>query len=110
MALLELRGFLFAQNNARFWARVTGVTAVIKPWGGSIAIMAGMSDLRLPLWFLYDRQPNVAPRHPPCGGICETLAFSSAKKLIDWNRARKTSPAYPVSATPSQRAARTNSL
>lgn len=33
-----------------------------------------------------------------------------AKKLIDWNRARKTSPAYPASATPSQRAARTNSL
>jgi hypothetical protein len=51
--------------------------------------MAGMSDLRLPLWFLYDRQPNVAPLHPPCGGICETLAFSSAKKLIEFLDARQ---------------------
>ncbi|NJC06867.1 hypothetical protein GGQ97_002660 [Sphingomonas kaistensis] len=33
-----------------------------------------------------------------------------AKKLIDWNRQRKTNPSYPASATPSQRAARTNSL
>jgi hypothetical protein len=33
-----------------------------------------------------------------------------AKKLIEWNRARKASPSYPASATPSQRSTRTNSL
>ena len=33
-----------------------------------------------------------------------------AKKLIDWNRERKTNPRFPASATPAQRNARTNSL
>jgi len=33
-----------------------------------------------------------------------------AKKLIDWNRARKASPGYPASATPAQGANRTSSL
>jgi len=33
-----------------------------------------------------------------------------AKKLIDWNRARKASPSYPASATPAGGANRTSSL
>ena len=33
-----------------------------------------------------------------------------AKKLYDWNRARKTSPRFPASATPSHRSVRTHGV
>ena len=33
-----------------------------------------------------------------------------AKKLYDWNRARKTTPRYPASATPASRGTRTHGV
>jgi hypothetical protein len=33
-----------------------------------------------------------------------------AKKLYEWNRARKTSPSFPSSETPSQRSVRTHGV
>lgn len=33
-----------------------------------------------------------------------------AKKLYDWNKARKTSPSFPASATPGQRSRRTHGV
>ena len=33
-----------------------------------------------------------------------------AKKLIDWNRQRKTTPSFPASATPAQRSVRTHGV
>lgn len=38
------------------------------------------------------------------GGLGTALMLGyGAKKLYDWNRARKTSPRYPTSATPGRR-------
>ena len=33
-----------------------------------------------------------------------------AKKLMDWNRARKSNPRFPAEATPSQRSVRTHGV
>mgnify|MGYP006157758829 CR=1 FL=1 len=33
-----------------------------------------------------------------------------AKKLYDWNRARKVNPRFPTEATPAQRSARTHGV
>lgn len=45
------------------------------------------------------------------GPLGTALALGyGAKKLYEWNRARKTSPSYPASATPDQRSSRTHGI
>ncbi|WP_344709874.1 hypothetical protein [Sphingomonas humi] len=42
-------------------------------------------------------------------GTALTVAYG-AKKLYDWNRARKTERRFPADATPAQRGVRTNGI
>jgi hypothetical protein len=51
--------------------------------------MAPMANLRLPLWFAFDRQPKVLPEQAPCDDPGSTLAFSTTEKLIAFLGARQ---------------------
>ena len=42
-------------------------------------------------------------------GTALTVAYG-AKKLYDWNRARKVNPRFPADATPAQRSVRTHGV
>jgi hypothetical protein len=48
-----------------------------------------MAQLRLPLWFVFDRRPKMPPEHPPCDDFGSTLAFSVTENLTAFLQARK---------------------
>jgi hypothetical protein len=48
-----------------------------------------MAKLRLPLWFVYDRQPKVPAEHPLCDDPGLALAFSTTAKLTAFLHARQ---------------------
>jgi hypothetical protein len=48
-----------------------------------------MANLRLPLWFVYDRQSKVPAERPPCDDPGSTLAFSTTAKLTAFLQARQ---------------------
>jgi hypothetical protein len=48
-----------------------------------------MAKLRLPLWFVYNRQPKIPAEHPPCDDPVATLAFSTTVKLVSFLEARQ---------------------
>ena len=47
------------------------------------------ANLRLPLWFVYDRKPNVPPEYQPCDDPNGALAFSTTENLLAFLNARQ---------------------
>jgi hypothetical protein len=48
-----------------------------------------MHRLRLPMWFITERDPQGSPPNPPCGDSRATMAFSDTMKVLTYMASRQ---------------------